>query len=89
MHATETTPNKSLRFDGTDLEIRAQLRDETITINVMKDGRCVHRLTIDDAMQRLEHAWIADLFAREDRVALSDLSHDLEDYVGGLNINQG
>jgi len=82
-------PNKHMHFAGTDLEIQAELCDKSVTINVMKSGTCVHRLTIDDAVGRLEHGWIADLFAREDRVALSDLTHQAEEYVGGLNINQG
>ena len=46
-------------------------------------------LTIDDAVGRMEHGWIANLFAREDRVALSDLASDADDYISGLNINQG
>lgn len=81
--------NKLLRFDGTDLEIRAELADKAITINVMKSGACVHRLTINDAVGHLEHSWIADLFAREDRVDLSDLVREADDYVSQLNINQG
>jgi hypothetical protein len=90
MQKIETrTSSKYLRFDGTDLEIRAQLCNESVTIKVMKAGTCVHRLTIDDAVNRLEHGWIADMFAREDRVALSELAHEAEDFVGGLNINQG
>jgi hypothetical protein len=79
----------ALRFDGTDIEIQASLANDSIMINIMKSGRCVHSLTIDDAVSRLEHGWIADMFAREDRVDLSELAHEAADYVGGLNINQG
>ncbi len=80
---------QTLSFEGADLEIRAQLSEESITINVVKSGACVHSLTIDDAVGRMEHSWIADLFAREDRVALSDIARDAEDYISNLNINQG
>lgn len=86
-HANDNT--KALSFGGTDLEIQAQLQGKSVTINVMKAGACVHRLTIDDAVERMEHSWIADLFARDDRVALSDLARDAEDYISELNINQG
>ena len=78
-----------LRIDGTDLEIQARVCDNTMVIQVLKSGTCVHSLTIDDAVGRLEHDWIADMFAREDRVALSDIAYQAADYVGGLNINQG
>ena len=80
---------KAVNFDQADLEIRAQLEGNSVTINVLKSGSCVHRLTIDDAVGRMEHSWIADLFAREDRVALTDLASEAEDYISELNINQG
>ncbi len=86
---TATTVGKTVRFDGTDIEIRAHLSDDTVTIDVVKSGACVHRLTIDDAVQHMEHGWIADLFAREDRIALSDIAIEAEDYISKLNINQG
>ena len=38
---------------------------------------------------RMEHSWIANLFAREDTVALSELTSEAEDYISQLNINQG
>lgn len=87
IHANDNT--KALSFGGTDLEIRAQLEGESVTISVIKAGACVHRLTVDDAVGRLEHGWIANLFARDDRVALSDLASDAADYISELNINQG
>jgi len=81
--------DKSLRFDGADLEIRAQMTAGAVTINVMKQGSCVHRLVIDDAATPLEHGWLADLFAREDRVDLAVIAREADEYVSGLNINQG
>jgi len=90
MHFVEANEAvKALRFSGSDFEIQAQQEGESVTINVMKSGACVHRLTIDDAFERLDHGWIADLFAREDRVKLSELSKDADDYIDELNINQG
>ena len=44
---------------------------------------------IDDAIGRMAHSWIADLFAREDRTALSEIAGDADDYISKLNINQG
>lgn len=78
-----------LRFGGTDLEIRAELNSDSVTIDILKSGNCVHRLTVDDALGRMEHGWIADLFAREDRIALSQLTNEADEFVSNLNINQG
>jgi hypothetical protein len=78
-----------LRFAGTDLEIRAELNNDSVTIDVLKSGNCVHRLTIDDVAGRMEHGWIADMFAREDRIALSQLTLEADEFVSDLNINQG
>jgi hypothetical protein len=86
--ATTDTP-KSMRFDGADLEIRAQLGQKSVTIDIMKSGACVHRLTINDAVGRLDNSWIADLFAREDRIELSAMQGEMDDYIGGLDVNQG
>lgn len=89
---TETLAKSSegkLTFADADLEIRAQLDQQTVTINIMKSGTCVHRLTISDAVGPMEHSWIADLFARDDRVELSQIVRDAEDYVSHLDINQG
>lgn len=88
-HIDKNQNMKAVEFGAADLEIRAQLDGDNVTINVMKSGACVHRLTIEGAVGRMEHSWIADLFAREDRVALSQLSSDAEDYISQLNINQG
>ena len=37
----------------------------------------------------IENAWLADMFMRDDRVQLGQLSADVEDYVETLNIAQG
>jgi hypothetical protein len=83
------TPEGKLTFTDTDLEIRAQLGGGSVVINVLKAGTCVHRVTIADAVGPMEHNWIADLFAREDRVELKQIVRDAEEYVSNLNINQG
>lgn len=80
---------KSLRFDDADIEIQAQLVENNVTINIMKSGACVHKLTIADAVGRMENSWIADLFAREDRVELAGMAGELDDYVRTLNVSQG
>ncbi len=83
------TKSQCLSFDEADLEIRAKLVDGAAVIRVMKSGACIHSVRIDDAVGPLEHSWIADLFAREERVSVSRLTREVDDYVGGLNINQG
>lgn len=90
MTATESVPaSQSLRFDAADMEVRAQFVNGAMTIQVVKSGACVHKLTIDDAAAPMEHSWIADLFAREERIELSKLVRDADDYISDLNINQG
>ena len=91
MHHQElsTNPANKLTFKGADLEIRAQLGQKDVTIDVMKGGACVHRLTISDAVAPMEHSWLAELFAREDKVDLGAISRDADDYVSKLDINQG
>jgi hypothetical protein len=78
-----------LLFAGTDLEVRARLANTSLTIEVLKSGACVHRLILDHATVPLEHAWLADLFARDEHVRIDHLARQLEDYVSSLNTNQG
>lgn len=80
---------QTLSFNDADLEIRAQLGQTALTIDIVKSGACVHRVTINDAIGPLEHGWIAALFAREDRVELGALVDEVDDYIDGLNVNQG
>ena len=91
MHHQElsTPPAGKLTFQNADLEIRAHLGQSDVTIDVMKAGTCVHRLTLSDAMSPLQHSWLAELFAREDKVDLGAISRDADDYVSKLDINQG
>ena len=80
---------QALKFDGTDLEIRACLAKTTLTIEVVKSGACVYRVVLDHATDPLEHAWLAELFARNERVPINELAHQVDDYLGSLNTNQG
>lgn len=84
-----TTADQSLNFERADLQIQAHLDDKNMTIDIMKSGTCIHRLTLADAVGRMEHSWIADLFAREDRVDVSRIAGEADDYVQSLNISQG
>jgi hypothetical protein len=84
----EATAGK-LTFKSADVEIWARLGQRDVTIDVVKSGACVHRLTINDAIGRMEHSWIAEMFAREDKVDLGDIVSDVEDYVSNLDIKQG
>lgn len=86
---TVATPAAKLTLNGADLEIRAHLGGKDVTIDVIKAGACVHRLTISDAVAPMEHSWLAELFAREHRVDLGAISRDAEDYVSNLDIRQG
>ncbi|MBU2533553.1 MAG: hypothetical protein KKB37_12485 [Alphaproteobacteria bacterium] len=83
------TLDKSLSFDEADLTIQARLNDNDVTIDIVKSGTCVHRLTIADAVGRMENSWIADLFAREDRLELNSIAGEVDEYVRTLNISQG
>lgn len=80
---------QSMRFEGADLVIRARLAQSSLTIEIAKSGAVVHRVVLDHATDPLEHAWLAELFAKDERVHLNDLARQLDDYVGGLNTNQG
>jgi hypothetical protein len=89
MELATTSPDKTVRFEGADLEIRAKLGQQSLIIDILKSGACVHRVTVNDAVRRLEHGWIADLFAGEHSVELGALASEAGDYVEGLNISQG
>ena len=80
---------KSVKLDGTDIEVQVKLHQAVMRIDVMKSGVCVHSVIIDHAQDPLENAWLADLFAREDHVELRDLAKEVDDYLMSTNINQG
>lgn len=80
---------KSMSFDGADIQIQAHMIDAALTIDIMKSGMRVHRVTLSDAASRLEHSWLADLFAREHKVDLAAIAGEMNEYVENLDINQG
>ncbi|MDX2201264.1 MAG: hypothetical protein NW223_00805 [Hyphomicrobiaceae bacterium] len=80
---------QSLRFDRADLEIQAAWTASALTIEIVKSGACVHRLIIDDAASPIEHRWFLDLLAREDRVSLGTMAQDADEFLIGLDVNQG
>jgi hypothetical protein len=80
---------RSLRLDQSDLEIQAVQGASGVTIEVMKAGACVHRLIIDGASAPIEHNWLMEMFAREDRLDLRTMARDAGDYLIGLDVNQG
>lgn len=80
---------QSLNFDGADIQIQAHMLDKALTIDILKCGTRVHRVTLSDATSRLEHGWLADLFAREHKVDLGAIAGEMHDYVENLDINQG
>jgi hypothetical protein len=88
-HETIKSTDQVLKFAGTDLEVRVSLANASLTIDVIKSGACVHRVVLDHATDPIENAWLAELFAREERVPMDELAHQLDDYVAGLNPNQG
>lgn len=80
---------QTLKLDGTDLEVSVTLANASLTIEVLKSGACVHRVILDHATDPIENAWLAELFARDERVPMDELAHQVDDYVAGLNPNQG
>lgn len=88
-HKATKLVEQALKFDGTDLEVRVALANASLTIEVLKSGACVHRVILDHATDPIENAWLAELFARDEHVPMDELAHQVEDYVAGLNPNQG
>ena len=58
-------------------------------MTVHKANRSVYRVVLEQATLPIENAWLAEMFMRNDRVHLGELSADLEAYVETLNIAQG
>jgi hypothetical protein len=86
---TRSDPERSVLFASADLEVRSRLHDHTLQLEILKSGVCVHRVTVANATGSLENSWLAELFAREDSIDLGTMSHDIDDFVGGLDIRQG
>jgi len=80
---------QSLSFAAADIQIQAHMLDAALTIDIIKSGMRVHRVTLADAASRLEHGWLADLFAREHKVDLAAIAGEMNEYVENLDINQG
>jgi hypothetical protein len=78
-----------LDFPGTDLTVVVELNNGELSMTVSKANTSVYRVVLEQATTPLEHAWLADMFMRDDRVQLRELSADVEDYVETLNIAQG
>ena len=78
-----------LDFPGTDLSVCVELDGSELSMTVSKANRRVYRVVLEQATQPIENAWLADMFMRDDRVRLGNLSSDVEDYVASLNIAQG
>ena len=58
-------------------------------MDVMKFDFCVHSFIIDYAVDPIEYCRLAGLFAREDRVELSALANDVDEYRKSTLTNQG
>ena len=88
-----TRPSMPVRncFDipGTDLMVQIELIEDELTMTVSKAQTAVYRVILENAAKPIENAWLAEMFMREDRVQLDELSADVSDYVDTLNISQG
>ncbi|HRK18375.1 MAG TPA: hypothetical protein PK970_05415 [Hyphomicrobiaceae bacterium] len=89
LDASPMTSDQSLRFDDAEIQISARLENQALTIDIMKSGACVHRVTLEDARTRLDNLWLADLFARESKVVLGTMKGEMNEYLEGLDVNQG
>lgn len=89
LHERAAPAKHSLRSDRTDLEVQAVWNASGLTVEIMKSGACVHRLIVDDTKGPIEHRWLMDLLAREDHVDVNAMVREADDYVIGLDVNQG
>lgn len=80
---------KCMQLEGTDIVVCVRLENASMKIEVKKSNTCVHTVIIDNAEDTLEHAWLIDLFAREDRVGLRELANEVDEYLIRTNTNQG
>jgi hypothetical protein len=74
---------------GTDLEVLVSLENDALTMVLTKANKRIYRVVVEQATMPIENAWLADMFMRDDRVRLGELSAELADYVESLNISQG
>lgn len=85
----ETVHSERVAFPNTDLEVRIGLENDNLTVEVVKANTVVYRVVVEQATGPLESAWIVDLFMRSDRIRLADLSAEVAEYLGSLDIAQG
>jgi hypothetical protein len=83
------TRSELVEFSGTDLGVRISLNNGELTVEVMKADTLVYRVVVEQATGPIANAWIVDLFMRSDRVRLADMSAEVTEYLGSLNIAQG
>ena len=81
--------NQTLAVENTDIEIIAELEDAALTVRILKAGCCVHTVVIDNIVERMEHAWLADCLAGPEHVDLRALEGEAFDYLVKTNTNQG
>ena len=82
-------PAERVVVPGTDLEVYISLENGELTLQVMKANTRVYRVVVEQATAPIDNAWIAEMFGRDDRVRLADLSSDVADYMATLDIAQG
>lgn len=74
---------------GTELEVTVRIEGSELTIVLTKANARVYRVVVEQATVPIENAWLSDMFMRDHRVRLGQLTSDLEEYVQSLNISQG
>ena len=74
---------------GTDLEVLIFLEHDEMTVEVRKASTRVYRVVVEQATAPIDNAWIAEMFGRDDRVRLADLTSDVVDYMASLDVAQG
>ena len=78
-----------LDFPGTDLTVFVQLSNGELSMTINKANKSVYRVVVEQATMPIENAWLADMFMRDDRVRLGELSADVDEYIKTLDIAQG
>ncbi len=89
IRSREAPPVAHVALAGTDLEVCIRLENDELAIEVTKADKLVYRVVIEQATGPIENAWIAEMFVRDQRVRLADLSTDVAEYLHGLDISQG
>ena len=74
---------------GTDLEVIVSLDQDELTIELRKSNVALHRVIVEQATAPMEDIWLADLFVRDARVRLADVSADIIDFLADRDVAQG